>query len=393
MFTKIREQFNAVFDISQSKNIWDDIDKEFPGYRDFKIAEIPVFLDNELKSKLLMAGNTCLDVILAPDFIQKNMGSEFQFGQKNSKPDFICLDFAITLNEHDEFIPKLIEAQGFPTLLGFQQYLTGKFKKHCQIPSGFTSHFNRINAFHFSEKIGSILKQYGDDTVLLEAYPEKQRTRLDFKLTEAYWGIKTVCLSQIEANSGKLYYKTGDNLKPINAIYNRVIIEEVVKTYPELLTKIELLKEVEVSWISHPDWYYLISKAALPLFKGPYVPSSKIFYKGDDIPENLEDYILKPLFEYGGDGVQLDLNQSIFESCLENVPYLLQQKVRYADCILLPNGQKRKAEIRLIYGQEPSKKRPTLLANLTRLSDSGWMNTSQNFTDFTGGSIAFFENI
>ena len=124
-----------------------------------------------------------------------------------------------------------------------------------------------------------------------------------------------------------------------------------------------------------------------------YVPNSFYYQKGDELPENLENYVLKPLFDYGGDGVILNLTKQSLENCKENEMYILQEKVTYSDWIMLKDGQKRKGEVRLIYGQEPSKKRPTLLANLTRISDSGWMNTSQHAADFTGGSVAFFENL
>ena len=395
MSTPNNKEFYATFDPSKSANIFQEIDKEFPGYRDFKIAEFPAFLDNTLKAKLLMAGNSCLDVILAPDFLNKNehLKAPYDFGNRKSTPDFICLDFAITEDNHGEFCPQLIEVQGFPTLIGFQQYLTSKYKKHLQIPAGLTSHFNRINTFNFSQKIGSMLNQYGVNTILLEAYPSIQRTRLDFKLTEVFWGINTVCLSQLAMKDNKLGYISNDQFYPIDAIYNRVIIEEVLKKYPELVEKLILLTKTDVNWISHPDWYYLISKSIMPQLNGMYVPNSFYYQKGDELPENLENYVLKPLFDYGGDGVILNLTKQSLENCKENEMYILQEKVTYSDWIMLKDGQKRKGEVRLIYGQEPSKKRPTLLANLTRISDSGWMNTSQHAADFTGGSVAFFENL
>ena len=60
-----------------------------------------------------------------------------------------------------------------------------------------------------------------------------------------------------------------------------------------------------MTWIAHPNWYYKISKHSLPFIKSPY--ASPAFF-ADQFPagENIDHYVLKPLFSFAGLGVDME---------------------------------------------------------------------------------------
>ncbi|WP_449397930.1 hypothetical protein [Chryseobacterium wanjuense] len=66
-----------------------------------------------------------------------------------------------------------------------------------------------------------------ENVILLEIYPEKQKTVIDFILTEKLLGIKTVCLTKIKKEGKKLFYENNGKLTEIKRIYNRIIFDEL----------------------------------------------------------------------------------------------------------------------------------------------------------------------
>ena len=230
-----------------------------------------------------------------------------------------------------------------------------------------------------------------ENVILLEIYPEKQKTAIDFVLTEQYLGIKTVCLTKIKKEGKKLFYENDGKSIQINRIYNRVIFDELDKI-EGLKTKFDFREEVDVEWITHPNWFFKISKYILPKLKHEFVPKS---YFLSDFPENeqLENFVLKPLFSFAGSGVNLNPTQEIINKIEDKEKYILQRKVTYAPLFEDINGEFSKAEIRLLFAWNPEKENPELLVNLVRMTKAAMVNVDFNKKDaiWIGSSMAFFE--
>jgi len=73
------------------------------------------------------------------------------------------------------------------------------------------------------------------------------------------------------------------------------------------------LKNIDAAWVPHPHWFYRISKYTLPFIKHPYVPETFFLNELKSIPQNLEDYVLKPLFSFAGQGVVIDIQKEDIE--------------------------------------------------------------------------------
>ncbi|WP_055144016.1 hypothetical protein [Jiulongibacter sediminis] len=396
MLKEARKAFNENFQQEAHDKLLFEIENEFPGQLDFRVAETPVFLDQGFKTKLLMASNLIIDFIKRPDFkeiTEKAVPEAYRFKNEGEHCEFLCVDFAVCESDSGEYEPQLIELQGFPTLFAWQHYLAAKYRKHHKIDKKLSPFFNRINAFNYLEELSKVIKgESSENTILLEVYPEKQRTRIDFELSKAYFGIEVVCLSEIYTRDSNLFYQKGGTEVRIDRIYNRVIFDEVERKYPELKGKITFLKNAEVKWIANPSWFYRISKYCLPYLKGSYLPES-YFLSDIKRPDDLKNFVLKPIFSFAGEGVNLNPTTKDLEDISDRENYILQRKVQYSPFIPGTDGEHSKGEIRLIYIWPEGLNRPKLITSLARLSKSNMLNTtSADGAQWTGSSSVFSES-
>jgi hypothetical protein len=226
--------------------------------------------------------------------------------------------------------------------------------------------------------------------VLLEIFPEKQKTRIDFYCTEKLLGIKTVCLTKLVAEGNSLYYEDKGEKIQIKRIYNRLIFDDLEKQ-DGLGEVVDLTKNYDVEWVPNPNWFYRISKFTLPFINNPFVPKTFFLNELKQIPTDLENYVLKPLFSFAGMGVVIDVKQEDIDAVTDPENWILQRKVKYADVIQTPD-EPAKAEIRLFYFWKDEWPRPIAVHNLARLSKGKMIGTRYNKNkEWVGGSVAFFE--
>ncbi len=215
----------------------------------------------------------------------------------------------------------------------------------------------------------------------MEVEPEKQKSRAEFGYTLEWARITPVNLSSVIKRKNKLYYKKEGKEIPVNKIYNRVIQDEVVRKNVQFNFK--FTDELDVKWIGHPNWFFKISKYSLPFFKNEFVPPAFFLNENFKIPDDLENYVLKPLFSYSGQGVEINVSKEMIERIENKSDYILQKKVEYAPLVLTPDGFL-KAEIRMIYiwpfkgtkGVEIYE--PFLVNNLVRLGKGKMMGVDYN---------------
>jgi hypothetical protein len=152
-----------------------------------------------------------------------------------------------------------------------------------------------------------------------------------------------------------------------------------------------LIEDLDVEWVPHPNWFYRISKYTLPFIDHPYVPKTKFLNEINEIPTDLENYVLKPLFSFAGQGVVIDVTPEDIEKVQDPENWILQRKVKYADVIVTPN-EPAKAEIRIFYFWKEGEERPIATNNLARLSKGKMIGVRYNKDkEWVGGSLAYFE--
>ena len=311
---------------------------------------------------------------------------------ESAHPNFLVVDFAICA-EGKRLVPRLIELQAFPSLFGFQLLLLGCIRKaYPVIPRNWTSSFGGIKDDAYLDLLRRtiIADSAPENVVLLEIEPEKQKTRIDFAATETLLGIRPVCVTKIKKRGRQLFYDRDGREMRIERIYNRVIFDELIRR-ADLNLPFRFQDDFDVTWVGHPNWYFRISKHSLPFLKTEH--TSPTFF-ADEFPasEKVDNYVLKPLYSFAGHGVDMEpTRQKIAE--LENPhEWILQRKVDYAPFVVTVDGQKSKAEIRMMFVWPDNDRNPTLVNNLVRMSQGKMMGVDFNIDKtWVGASIALHE--
>ena len=391
MIPKYRKQFNQEF--SQEKyNQFKEILKQKSGLEaGFRISESPLFLTKEFESKLIDASESIITQIknLPEETLQKAIPDNCRVPNDTKQPHFFTIDFGICKSENGEIEPQLIELQAFPSLYAFQKVFEQTF---CDVYPFLSELQNKTPHEDFKNYMKDLIlgNENPEHVILLEIYPEKQKTAIDFVLTEKLLGIKTVCLTKIKKDGRKLFYENDGKLTEIRRIYNRVIFDELDRI-PDLKTEFDFREDVDVIWVTHPNWFFKISKFLLPLLQHQFVPNSYFLHEFPE-SENLENFVLKPLFSFAGSGVNLNPTKEITDAIEDKENYILQRKVNYEPIFEDINGEFSKAEIRLLYIWRENDERPILLENLGRMTKAAMVNVDFNKKDaiWIGSSNAFF---
>ncbi len=397
MIASIRKQFNQNFSIEKYKQYLDELTSKHPEAIEFRVAETPVFIDKVFTQKMLSACESIVDVILQPNFLadsEKAIPSNVHVPGDNKYPHFIAFDFGICENEQAELEPQLIEMQGFPTLFAYQIWHEEITRNHFQIPENYSSYLNGFTPATYTQLLNDIIvgKFEPEEVILLEILPHYQKTRIDFYCTTDYTGIPVICLTELIKEGKKLFYKKEGRLIQIKRIYNRIIFDDLQQQNAEIQEKGKLLlEELDIEWITHPNWFYRISKFTLPFINNPFVPKTYFLNELNPIPTDLENYVLKPLFSFAGQGVVIDVTQADIDKVKDKENWILQKKVKYAAVIETPD-EPAKAEIRVFYFWKDGDLRPIATNNLARLSKGKMIGVRYNKDkEWVGGSLAYFE--
>jgi hypothetical protein len=397
MIPSIRKEFNKNFSAEKYQAFLKELDAVHPGAIEFRVAETAVFVPKDFASKMLDACESIVDIIIDPQFkelTQNAIPKDQRVPGENNHSHFIAFDFGVCINEAGEYEPQLIEMQGFPTLFAYQVVLDDVFRNHFDVPADYSPYLGnhtRESYIRFLEEI--ILNGHlPEQVVLLEIFPHQQKTRIDFYCTENYTGIKPVCLTELIKEGRKLFYMNDGKKTEIKRIYNRLIFDDLQQQSPEVQKKGKILfEEMDVEWCPHPNWFYRISKYTLPLIRHPYVPATYFLNEVKQLPADLENYVLKPLFSFAGQGVVIDVTPADIEKVKDPENWILQRKVKYADIIETPDVPA-KVEIRLFYFWKDSQSRPVPTNNLARLSKGKMVGVRYNKDkEWVGGTYCLFE--
>ncbi len=397
METVIRQTYNRSFSKEKYQYFLDEMNDNLPKPIEFRVAETPVFVSKTLKDKLIETCESIVDIIVQDDFKDRTSAAippHQNVPNENAHTSFLAIDFAVCQDEKGDFNPQLIELQGFPSLFGFQYLLSESFQKHFPIPEEYDFQFNNQTRESYVESFRKLIvgDEKVENVIILEIYPETQKTRVDFDVTEKLIGVKAVCITKIIKEGKKLFYMNEAVKTPIYRIYNRLIFDDLTN-FPELKTDFNLTDEVDVEWIGHPNWFFRISKYTMPFLKNKYIPKCQFLSDYEGIyPENLADYVLKPLFSFAGTGVIINVLPTDLEKIKDPQNYILQEKVKYEPVIRTTDGSKVKCEIRMLYIWQKDEPRPTLFSNLARLSRGEMIGVRYNKDfDWVGGSVCFME--
>jgi hypothetical protein len=315
----------------------------------FRHSETPCFLPAGLIDRMARYGREMVEQLLAnPQYERESRAAippEYNVPGEDPVPMFVQADFGLDA----ELQPRLVEIQGFPTLYAYQPLLAESYRAAYGIDETLRTLPGAMDANEYRAILREAIVGRHDpaNVVLLEIDPARQKTRHDFLLTEQDYGVRAVDISAVVKHGNRLYYHRDGKLTPIHRIYNRAIVDELVRK--QVPMAFDFRDDLDVEWAGHPNWFFRLSKFSLPYLDHPAVPRTRFLDRAQDIAHP-EDYVLKPLYSFAGAGVIVGPTAEQLAAVPEHQrnQYILQERVNFRPVVETPFGPT-KIEIRIMY--------------------------------------------
>ncbi|HSU61029.1 MAG TPA: hypothetical protein VLI55_17095 [Bryobacteraceae bacterium] len=353
MIPELRKQFNERWAPELYLELLRRLDAVSGTHVDFRCSETPIFLPNELLAKAVRYGQELYaQLAVNNEYRQASdaaIPSGFRVPNETAHPLFLQADFGLVREPDGTLEPKLVEIQGFPSIYGFQAALAKQYQliyKLEELDEHLTPFLGDLDGASYSELLGrAILNGHSpENVVLLEIEPHKQKTLPDFLITQRRLGIRIASITEVKKRGSRLYYED----VPIERIYNRVIVDELVRK--NIHPAFQLTDDLDVEWAGHPNWFFRISKFSLPWLRHRSVPETWFLNEIKQLPEDLGSYVLKPLYSFAGLGIKIGPSRGEIAAIPDRLrhEYILQRRLEFVPTVETPSGPT-KVEIRIMY--------------------------------------------
>ena len=368
MLPSLRSRFNCDFTPEKYRACLAALDAACGTHVKFRVCETPCFFPRALLERLAAAGRDMIHQLVDdPAYREASRAAipaGFNVPGESPRPLFVQADFGLVRAASGEIEPRLVEIQGFTSLYAYQAMLLDAYRQSYSLdPSlgGFLD-FSDADAYLRELRRAIVGSHDPENVVLLEIQPYEQKTLPDFTATERLLGIRPVCITEVKREGNRLFYESGGRRIPIRRIYNRVIVDELLRK--DLSLPFSFTDDLDVEWAGHPNWFFRISKFSIPFLKHPAVPRAWFL---DQLPSGLrspghqtlgssswpadsENYVLKPLFSFAGLGVIVGPTHADLDAIPgpKRGEYLLQERMRFEPVIATPHGPTQ-AELRIMF--------------------------------------------
>jgi hypothetical protein len=320
----------------------------------FALCETPCFFPNALVERMGEDGKALIQQLVeSPEYRTRSEASipaKFRVPNESPHPMFIQVDFGLVRDSAGELQPKLVELQAFPSLYAYQPVLAQTYVDVFSLDAKLRYFLSGLDSASYQRLLRDAIVAGHDpaNVVLMEVHPEEQKTLPDFLLTEKMLGIRTVCITKILKDGRRLFYKDGGKLVPIARIYNRTIVDELERKGVAL--PFDFRDELDVEWAGHPNWYFRMSKYSIPYLQHPSVPRTWFLDQLAELPADLENFVLKPLYSFAGLGVVIAPSRSDIDAIptAKRGEYILQERMNFTPLVETPYGLT-KVELRVMY--------------------------------------------
>jgi hypothetical protein len=353
MIPALRQQFNANFTPEKYQTFLKLMEDRCGAPVNFQLSETPCFFSKPLLDQMSQYGEELIRQLGGLEYRKASFEAippDFNVPREAPHPMFIQVDFGLVRDAAGKLQPRLVELQGFPSLYAYQAMLSQTYMEAFELDTNLQYLLGGLDWEGYKQLLRRAIlgDQDPQNVILMEIDPKHQKTLPDFRLTEKLFGIATVDITEIEKRGNELFYDRGGQRTPIRRIYNRAIVDELVRK--KLRLSFKFTDELNVEWAGHPNWYFRMSKFSLPYLRHECVPKTSFLDRVEPLPQDLENYVVKPLFSFAGLGVILNPTKED----LANIPkekrtqYILQERMHFEPVIETPLGGT-KAEIRIMY--------------------------------------------
>ncbi len=393
MIATHRRRFNAEFTEARHRAFVEHVEA-VAGHVGFPLAETPCFLPATLVDRLVSESQAMIAQLFgSTDYLHAAAAvvpPSLRLARGETWPTCIAVDFGL-VEGADGVEGRLVELQAFPSLYGFQMLLGVTAQEHYGADrlTPFIGGLSR-DAYVAAVRRAIVGDHDPSEVVLVEIDPQHQKTLPDFVVTEQVWGVRAVDLSQVERDGRRLFVRdAAGTRRPIAKIYNRVIPDELMKkglSYP-----FDLTDPMDVEWAGGPDWYFRLSKFAIPWLDHPWVPKTYYLHETPVPPGDRERWLLKPLFSFAGGGIVF----APTDAQLDAIPvdqrqnYIVQERQHFTPVIDTPHGLTQ-VEIRIMMVRDGDGYRA--LIPLLRMGRGKMMGVDHNKgLKWVGGSAALID--
>jgi hypothetical protein len=354
MIPSLRLDFNSRFTPEKYETLLKILEERCGTPVKFRVSETPCFFPAALLEGMSHAGEELIrQLVDSREYHVRSEASipaDFKVPNEAATPMFIQVDFGVVRDKNDNLKPKLVELQAFPSLYGYQAVLAQTYKDVYGLDPTLRYLLNGLDEQSYVELLRQAVVADHDpeNVILMEIDPMQQKTLPDFLVTERMLGIRTVCITDLKKEGNRLLYERGGKRTPIYRIYNRAIADELERKAVTL--NFDFRDDLDVEWAGHPNWYFRISKYSIPYLKHESVPKTWFLDELDELPDDLENYALKPLYSFAGLGVVIGPKKEDLAAIApaKKHEYILQERVQFEPIIATPHGLT-KAEVRVMY--------------------------------------------
>jgi len=354
MIPSLRQPFNDSFSPEKYQIFLRRVDEACGTHVQFRLSETPCFFPKSLIERMARDGQDLIrQLVDNPAYRARSdeaVPAEFKVPNEAQHPMFVQVDFGLVRDARGELQPKLVELQAFPSLYAYQPSLADAYVDVYALDRRLKYLLSGLAGSSYRELLRRAIvgSHDPDNVILMEIDPARQKTLPDFLLTEKMLGVRAVDIVDIKKDGARLYYDRGGKRIPIRRIYNRAIVDELERKNVKL--SFDWRDDLDVEWAGHPNWYFRISKFSIPYLKHTSVPKTWFLDRLEEIPPDLENYALKPLYSFAGLGVVIaPKKEDIAAIPAEKRPYyILQERMHFEPVIATPFGGT-KAEVRVMY--------------------------------------------
>ena len=354
MIPSFRQQFNQNYSGKKYQALLKTLEERCGTAVRFRVSETPCFFPKQLLDEMADAGiELTRQLVESRDYRARSdaaIPAEFKVPNEDAHPMFVQVDFGLVRDCDGELRPKLVELQAFPSLYCYQMVLAHTYMDVFGLDSGLKYLLGGLDERSYLSLLRRAIvgRHDPENVILMEIDPQHQKTLPDFLLTEKMLGIKTVCITEIKKEGRRLFYERAGQRVPIRSIYNRAIVDELERKNVKLA--FDFRDDLDVEWAGHPNWYFRISKFSIPYLRHETVPKTWFLDELKEIPADLENYALKPLYSFAGLGVVIPPTKADIQAvpAEKRSHFILQERLNFEPVIETPFGNT-KAEVRIMY--------------------------------------------
>jgi hypothetical protein len=358
MIPALRQHFNANYTAEKYQAFFRDMENRCGTSVKFRVSETPCFFPRTLLDQISQYGKELIRQLDTPSYHQASAQAippEFNVPNEAPHPMFVQVDFGLVQDEPGNLQPRLVELQGFPSLYAYQAAISQAYIEAFELDHSLKYLLSGLDWEGYKKLLGRAIvgDHHPENVILMEIDPWHQKTLPDFTMTEKLLGIPIIDITDIKKEGTRLYYERAGKRIPIRRIYNRAIVDELIRK--DLKLAFRFTDDLEVEWAGHPNWYFRMSKFSLPYLHHESVPKTWFLDQldhsaGDFREKDLHNYVLKPLFSFAGLGVIINPTSADLAAIPadKRSQYILQQKMNFEPVIETPFGLT-KAEVRIMY--------------------------------------------